>query len=742
TSKSGVTLKTAAGSSTTVKTASGATATLAKSTEVWVSKEQTVNNVKYFYVGLKINGATVRGYVKASELYLVGTYTYTSVTPTVTPVPTATPKPTGAPAITPKPTAAPTPGGSTVKYQIPATVNANELNIRENATTSGTKLGTLTKGTALIIIGEADTSGDTWYQVKTTLNGKEVTGYVFSNYVKLTLREAVQAVTDTAGVKLRATASTGASYVKNSSGTVVSIAKGTKVAITKEQTVNGVKWFYITATAGNETVKGYVLASELNFAAYSDSGSQTPTVTPTPIPTVTPTVKPTVTPIPTPTPSGGTSAADFETKLAAQGFPESYKVLLRKLHALYPNWEFEAYHTGLDWNTAVNNESVVGRNLITNAKSIEWKSLESGAYNWKTDSFIVYDGSVWVTASREANAYYMDPRNFLDEKGIFQFELLAYKPSYQNLEGVEHILQYTPLYKKSYTYTDDNGVEQTTTYAETFIRAAEYSGVSPYHLASRVKQEVVTGTTTLSNSVSGTVEGFEGLYNFYNIGAYHSTAPGGAIANGLKYAANGSTDPVLNANSMIPWSNRYRAIVGGAFIIGSSYINRGQNTIYLQKFNVTPVSTYYHQYMANIEAPYAEAKKVYAGYRDISTQPLVFSIPVYLNMPSEAVSPPVTAYNPNNWLKEILVTDSEGKVLVMTPEFDIGAEQEYTVTVDNSIELVNVTATSVSTKATVAGGGVIALQTGANTVSIKVTAQNGDVRTYKLNIIREELAVQ
>ena len=49
----------------------------------------------------------------------------------------------------------------------------------------------------------------------------------------------------------------------------------------------------------------------------------------------------------------------------------------------------------------------------------------------------------------------MDPRNFLDEKSIFQFELLTYEPSYQNLSGVEDILQYTPMYQTSYTYKDE-----------------------------------------------------------------------------------------------------------------------------------------------------------------------------------------------------------------------------------------------------------------------------------------------
>lgn len=41
-----------------------------------------------------------------------------------------------------------------------------------------------------------------------------------------------------------------------------------------------------------------------------------------------------------------------------------------------------------------------------------------------------------------------------------------------------------------------------------------------------------------SGSVSGTVEGYEGYYNFYNIGATAGTNP---VLNGLKYARYGST---------------------------------------------------------------------------------------------------------------------------------------------------------------------------------------------------------
>ena len=437
--------------------------------------------------------------------------------------------------------------------------------------------------------------------------------------------------------------------------------------------------------------------------------------------------------------SSGTTGQDFEDYLDIQGFPESYKPFLRELHEKYPNWIFEAYHTGLDWDDVIEQESIAGKNLIPNSKSVEWKSLETGAYDWTTDKFIVYDGSTWVTASKEAVEYYMDPRNFLDETSVFMFEVLRYAAEYQDEEGVESILKNTPFYEEYYEFMDEEGFSNALSYAQTFIAAAEYSGVSPYHLATRVKQEVVTSATTVSNSVTGTVSGLEGLYNFYNIGAYHSTVAGGAIANGLKYAKNGaSNNDELNDASLIPWTNQYNAIVGGAYLLGVNYINRGQDTIYLQKFNVTNTSTYYHQYMANIEAPYAEAKKIASAYEGMEHLPIVFSIPIYENMPKKAVSAPEKEYNPNHWLKSLEVLDSNGNELQLTPTFNLKVDQVYYLVVDKETAEIQIEAKTVSSKAKVTGKGFHSLEEGSNTIIMTVEAENGDIREYVLVVVRQE----
>ncbi len=87
-----------------------------------------------------------------------------------------------------------------------------------------------------------------------------------------------------------------------------------------------------------------------------------------------------------------------------------------------------------------------------------------------------------------------------------------------------------------------------------------------------------------------------------------------------------------------PWTSPKKAIMGGAEFISSGYISAGQFTSYLKKFNVNPNSSYKvnnHQYMANLEAPFSEAKTTYNSYKanDLLKLPFHFTIPVFENMP-------------------------------------------------------------------------------------------------------------
>lgn len=464
----------------------------------------------------------------------------------------------------------------------------------------------LAKKKKVTIVGETLKKNKKWFKVKFTYKKKTRTGYIRNIYVKMTLKKKANASIYNlkSAAKVHTKAGASAPY-KKISGKIVKVKKGSTVKIGKEKMSGKTKWYRIYFTYGGKTVNGYVSSKFVKLAKTKK------------------TTKVKVTAM---------SDTEFEKYMTSQGFPDSYKANLRALHQKYPYWQFVAYRPGINWSDAVAAESKLGVNLISNSKSEAWKSKETGAYDTATGKWTVFDGTTWVAASKAAISYYMDPRNFINERTIFMFESLEYQSQYQVSSGINTILKNTPFYGKSFSYKEvDTGAAKTMSYTNAFLAAAKSSGVSPYHLASRVKQEVVTSATTTSIAVTGTNATYPGIYNFYNIGATSSSNP---ALNGLKWANSGTT-------YLRPWTDPYRSIVGGAQYIGEKYINRGQNTGYLQKFNLTANQRYEHQYMTNVEAAYSEAiktKNAYAGTMD--STPLVFSIPIFENMPASACAAP------------------------------------------------------------------------------------------------------
>ncbi|MBO5349425.1 MAG: Ig-like domain-containing protein [Clostridia bacterium] len=328
-----------------------------------------------------------------------------------------------------------------------------------------------------------------------------------------------------------------------------------------------------------------------------------------------------------------------EKKDGIENFPDSYKPYLEELQKKHPNWKFTALYTNLDWNYVIDNENEFGKNLVPISYSDNWKNTNPGEYNVEVD-----DG--WVDCSRKAVEYAMDPRNFLNETRIFQFEALSYDEDTNNIQGIEKILYGTEFYNCIVQYLNNSGntITMSSKYSDLILDAARTSKVSSYHLASRIKQEV--GPFLTHSSISGTVQGFEGLYNFYNIGATSSAEPMGAIKNGLQYAKDGKgASQQTKDKYFIPWDTKQKAITGGAIFIGSSYINAGQDTVYLQKFHVVnnnDGSLFWHQYMTNVLAPYSESKSIYNGYANngMLDNSINFIIPVYNNMPETPVQNP------------------------------------------------------------------------------------------------------
>ena len=410
--------------------------------------------------------------------------------------------------------------------------------------------------------------------------------------------------------------------------------------------------------------------------------------------------------------SGSLLTNELKTKFTNAGFPSSYFEDLAFLQTAHPNWTFVALDTKLDFNTVVNNENSLGRSLIQVNGSVNdqgYLNTWSGSYNYYTDAFTPFDESTWYAANYDTIAYYLDPRNFLKDMYIFQFEKLSYdsrisETSYKNgikaIFGNDYLKNYTNDF---YNAGSDNNVR-----------------VNPIYLASLSYQEVRNGSTA-GTAIDGK---YNGMYNFYNIGASSDTDP---VYNGLNFASKNDSE------SMRPWNTPYKAIAGGAKWIAKKYIYIGQDTIYFKKWDVvsninsSSGSDYVHQYQTNIQAPSSEATTTYRSYSasGILDSEFVFYIPVYRNMPSSTSLP--RKGNPNNYLSNLVING------VNVPGFN-GSVETYNYYLDINNPRITIGASTVNSNANISGIGTFDIKESC-TKTITVTAQNGDVKRYNVNII-------
>ena len=309
-----------------------------------------------------------------------------------------------------------------------------------------------------------------------------------------------------------------------------------------------------------------------------------------------------------------TTACEAELKEA--GFPSSYWTSLCNLKTKYPEWQFKAIDTKLDWATAVDKFTSCGDSLLYNPKS-EW-----------LDTSCKYNEGGFVTVNQSGVAYYLDPRNFLTESYIFQFEDNHYNSALESIypSVAKSIIENASFYKYH--------IAQNTDLAQAIADGGKETNINPVHLASRMYQELGT-SSYLKNLYQGTFNGeirgemydFRGYYNFYNIGV-----TGSCVTTGM-----GSTYCGLTKAKALGWNSVYLAVKGGGDFLNSDYVTTGQYTSYLERFNVVPLkptSMYLHYYMANMQAPSSEALTAYNSYRknNVLNSPFIFYIPVYNNM--------------------------------------------------------------------------------------------------------------
>ncbi len=250
---------------------------------------------------------------------------------------------------------------------------------------------------------------------------------------------------------------------------------------------------------------------------------------------------------------------------------------IAELQKIYPNWHFEY----LDMGTSLEDYTALVKSQIIS--------------NWGEGD----TGKEWIS-------YYMNPVNFLDEKNIFMFlDVSRYNEQAFTAQGVGEM------------WVEKSGAVCSETEAISYLLNGSKSlRLNAYFMAARAALESGHGTSKLAK---GTVEGYEGYYNFYGIGAIDADP----LVGGASYAKKRG------------WDSVPKAIIEGANWINDQYIQRGQYTPYFFRFFPLSGRTE-HIYMSDISAPKSDAGNLYKQYKGagVLESDLYFVIPVYTSAPA------------------------------------------------------------------------------------------------------------
>lgn len=301
-----------------------------------------------------------------------------------------------------------------------------------------------------------------------------------------------------------------------------------------------------------------------------------------------------------------------------------YKESLENLKLAHPNWNFKFLYTGLNFSDAVSGEyEVRSANLVPTSYGGEWISGTA-----------LYDTG-WYGASEKAIARFMDPRNFLNEVDVFQFQdVNDYLYGVCTLEGIQE--QVNNSFLKDYATDIDT--------------ACRNENVNPYYIIARLFQE------NGRNPSNGTykMNGGDGkyYYNPFNIGAT-GDSKSEVYNNALARAKREG------------WDTMVKALQGGIYFCKKNWLENYQNTLYQNKFDIDSTngtSLYSHQYMQNLFGAYNEAKSLQGMYDKTGRldSDFTFIIPLYENIPKDLSPEPKN--NQESYIINVKTTGTEIRI--------------------------------------------------------------------------------
>lgn len=238
----------------------------------------------------------------------------------------------------------------------------------------------------------------------------------------------------------------------------------------------------------------------------------------------------------------------------------------------------------------------------------------SAKYNSTLDELVNIQGNVtstpvFVEASDMTNAasknqikYYMDPNNFMDDYGKYQFLKLTYTEGI-TADDLNSILQGKGILEGK---------------GQAFLDAAKNNNINAAYLVSHALLETGNGQSILANGglkdSSGNYLYGAPVYNFFGIGAVDADAN----YYGTKTAYDNK------------WLSPEEAIEGGAKWISPRYINNvdtKQDTLYKMRWNLAQPGQ--HQYATDVSWAYKQIQRIKDIMSKIKNPALNFEIPQF-----------------------------------------------------------------------------------------------------------------
>ncbi|WP_332238790.1 SH3 domain-containing protein [Sporolactobacillus sp. KGMB 08714] len=443
----------------------------------------------------------------------------------------------------------------------------DDLNVRTGASTSSTRLATLSKGTEVEVVG---TSGS-WLQIVY----KGGTAYVSADYVQKagssgssSTPKVLYTGTTTDALNVRTGASTGSTIL-------ATLSKGTEVEVVG---TSG-SWLQIIYKDGTAYVSGDYVQKQDGSSASTD-----------------------------PSAPGGTSQT---TSSSTEGLITTDVNFRKGPDTTYGIYQVIPAGTTVEWLADApngwvkvsygGNDGYVYGDYVKKETST---TTQSGNNAYKTTNYPI-SFSQALEEEQQVNqssqlAYYLNPKNFAQgTPSYFQFLQLSSLANI-SLSDMNLIL---------------SGKGILSGYGSTFIDAAKKNGVNEVYLAAHAMLETGNGTSNLANGI--VYKGVK-VYNMFGIGAYDQDPENAGAA--MAYSEG--------------WTTPAKAIEGGAAWIAKYYIYNSvyqQDTLYKMRWNPSALvaGSAAHQYATDVAWAVSQTSMIDSMYRQIAQYSLVFDIPQY-----------------------------------------------------------------------------------------------------------------